>query len=138
MICKGFCSSDIIDHHWQKITPKVIIAAIPQYIRNGAKICLDHNKNIIIGKLLELQVQPIDEFYTGVYIATKIFDEYVENISSMIENKQLTGFSIGGDIIEKEISYPQKTGWTNILAYDLQEISIVGRPCNPLALIAKI
>ncbi len=130
-IVSGFATTDAIDCYGQYIHPSIIVDSMQQYIKSGAKICLDHNKNTVIGKMIDWELKKIDENHSGIYITTKIFDNYIENITDMINNKLITGFSLGSS---GNFRYIEDNNIKNIKYIDLQEISLC-RPGNPLALL---
>ncbi len=132
-ILSGFATTDAIDCYGQYINQDIIVNAMPKYIKNGAKICLDHQKNEVIGKMIDWELKKVDENYTGIYITAKIFDNYIESITDMINNNLVTGFSLG---CNGNFKYIEDNNIKNVTYYELQEISLC-RPGNPLALLTR-
>jgi len=143
-IVAGWASVEIVDLQKDIIPVKVLERAMYKYMDRGGHI-LYHHSNVPVGKVLRWEVKKHPETGKyGVWIEAKIFNEYeTDNIVwNAIKQGKIKGFSIGGVGKEKKVKIKDADGKEQevdlVTDIELNEISLVEEPANPLAKIEQI
>lgn len=136
-LLEGFCSvSGIIDTQGDHVDMNVIKHALPQYLRAGAPIHLNHNPNIRIGSVSSYDFRKTENGHHGLFIKVKLDGMHEQNINQAVAQGVLKGFSISGRCNFKKNCNKNKC-WKDIQDLELKEISIVNVPACQEALIAS-
>jgi len=124
---KGFASTPDLDRYDDIIQPTAFASAMATYMKNP-RVLLGHDTDKPIGSVVEYSITD-----KGLEVVVEILND-VDGCMAKIENKTLTGFSIGWrclDCIYKEENNKYIREVTNL---DLAEISVVSIPANPSTL----
>jgi len=97
---EGYICTTDVDSHGDRITPEAIISIKERIIKKpGLRIIyLQHDTSQPCGKILKLRIDTKGK-WKGLWAKTGIFKGR-EDVLKMCENKELTGFSIAGRILE--------------------------------------
>jgi uncharacterized protein YoxC len=136
----GFATLDNIDRQGDKLTPESSKEAFSNFRGN---VRLMHQP-IPAGKVLSFRENTFydpktSKTYSGIFV-----DAYVskgaEDIWQMVLDGTLTGFSIGGRIMDSEPVVDEESGESIRLVkkYELMELSLVDSPANQFANILSI
>jgi len=136
----GFATLDNIDRQGDKLTPESSKEAFSNFRGN---VRLMHQP-IPAGKVLSFRENTFydpktSKTYSGIFV-----DAYVskgaEDIWQMVLDGTLTGFSIGGRIMDSEPTIDEESGESIRLVkkYELMELSLVDSPANQFANILSI
>lgn len=136
----GFASLDNIDRHGDIITAEASQKAFDRFRGNLREM----HQPIAVGKVLSFKQQNFydkntGETYKGVFV-TAYISKGAQDTWEKVLDKTLSGFSIGGNIIDstdefnKEMNKPIR----KVSDYELFELSLVDNPANPLANIFSI
>jgi len=136
----GFATLDNIDRQGDKLTPESSKEAFSNFRGN---VRLMHQP-IPAGKVLSFKENTFydpktSKTYSGIFV-----DAYVskgaEDIWQMVLDGTLTGFSIGGRIMDSEPMVDEESGESIRLVkkYELMELSLVDSPANQFANILSI
>jgi Caudovirus prohead serine protease len=137
----GFATLDNLDKHGDVITADASKAAFERFRGNLREM----HQPIAVGKVLSFNEE---DFYDaesgnnhkGVFVEAYISKGAQDTWEKVLDGT-LTGFSIGGNIVEASMEKgDEETDEERriIQAYDLQELSLVDNPANPLANIFSI
>jgi hypothetical protein len=136
----GFATLDNIDKHGDVITAEASKLAFETFRGNLREM----HQPIAVGKIVSFNEEDFYDAeagtnYKGVFVEAYI-SKGAEDTWTKVLDGTLTGFSIGGQIIEAS---NQKIDSDNkehriITEYHLQELSLVDNPANPLANIFSI
>jgi len=137
----GFATLDNLDKHGDVITSDASKAAFERFRGNLREM----HQPIAVGKVLSFNEE---DFYDaesgnnhkGVFVEAYISKGAQDTWEKVLDGT-LTGFSIGGNIVEASMEKgDEETDEERriIQAYDLQELSLVDNPANPLANIFSI
>lgn len=117
----GTASSEAVDQEGETVKADAMRAAIPDYMRFPALRSM-HQLDAA-GTTLEASV--------GSDNSTKIIAHVVDPVAVLkVKNRVFRGFSIGGRVLEREAG-----NYKTISKLQLNEISLVDRPCNPEAIL---
>jgi len=142
-IVAGWASVEIIDLQRDIIPVDVLERAMYKYMDRGGYILYRHS-NIPVGKVLRWEIRKHPETgKLGVWIEAKIFDKYETDnmVWQAIKEGKIKGFSIGGIGKEQKVKVKTENGEEEadlITDIELEEISLVEEPANPLAKIEQI
>lgn len=136
----GFATLDNVDQTGDVVTSEASIKAFEGFRGNIREM----HTPMAVGKMLsfkpETYYDPVTKsFYNGIYV-----DVYVSKGANDTWEKcldgTLTGFSIGGKILEQDREVNKSTGETVrfIKNYELMELSIVDSPANELCNVLSI
>lgn len=139
-IVSGFATMDSVDTSGDIVLASASLGAFERFRGN---IRLMHQP-IPAGKLVSFRQEEFydsrtQKFYTGIYV-----DVYVSKgapeVWEMVLDGTLTGFSIGGAIVDQESQYVKDAGRAIrfIKEYDLVELSLVDSPANQLCNVFSI
>lgn len=136
----GFATLDNVDRQGDKLTPESSREAFTNFRGN---VRLMHQP-IPAGKVISFRENSYYDpktakTYRGIYVDAYI-SKGADNIWQMVLDGTLTGFSIGGRIMEFENSVDEETGEDIRLVkkYELMELSLVDSPANQFANILSI
>lgn len=146
-VVAGYASVEVIDLQNDKIPLDTLgkswskFSANPEFMMSQVL-----HSNIPIGKVLMTYESPtsgekfksgVDE--TGLFIIVKIRDDIKkgDEVWQAIKNKELRGFSIGGEALHRTVVYEGRP-FTKIDELELHEISIVQEPANQSSYFAIV
>ena len=136
----GFATLDNLDQTGDVVTAEASIKAFESFRGNIREM---HGSNAV-GKMISFKPETFydpstKEFYNGVYVDAYISKGAQDTWEKVLDGT-LSGFSIGGKIIESDNEVNKSTGKTTrfIKEYSLMELSIVDSPANELCNILSI
>jgi len=136
----GFATLDNVDQTGDVVTMEASIKAFENFRGNIREM---HSSNAV-GKMISFKPETYydaksQEFYNGVYVDAYVSKGAQDTWEKVLDGT-LTGFSIGGKIIESDNELNKSTGKTTrfIKDYSLMELSIVDSPANELCNILSI
>lgn len=134
----GFATLDNIDRHGDIVTSDASEKAFNRFRGNLREM----HQPIAIGKVLSFN--PEDYFdkesgktYKGIYVNAYVSKGAQDTWEKVLDGT-LTGFSIGGNIVQSAFEPGDKEDRRVIKEYELMELSLVDTPANPLASIFSI
>ena len=134
----GFATLDNIDRHGDIVSSDASEKAFQRFRGNLREM----HQPIAIGKVLSFQ--PEDYFdkesgktYKGIYVNAYVSKGAQDTWEKVLDGT-LTGFSIGGNIVQSSFEPGDEKERRVIKEYDLMELSLVDTPANPLANIFSI
>lgn len=134
----GFASLDNVDRHGDIVTADASQKAFDRFRGNLREM----HQPIAVGKVMSFSTKEFvdpetNKSYRGIYV-----DAYVskgaEDTWQKVLDGTLTGFSIGGNIVEASYEPGDSEDNRVIKDYELMELSLVDSPANPLANIFSI
>jgi hypothetical protein len=136
----GFATLDNVDQTGDMVTAEASLKAFENFRGNIREM---HGSNAV-GKMVSFKPETFydpksGEFYNGVYVDAYI-SKGAQDTWEKILDGTLSGFSIGGKIIESDNEVNKSTGQTVrfIKDYALMELSVVDSPANELCNILSI
>ena len=136
----GFATLDNVDQTGDVVTMDASIKAFENFRGNIREM---HGSNAV-GKMISFKPETYydaktQEFYNGVYVDAYVSKGAQDTWEKVLDGT-LTGFSIGGKIVESDNEVNKATGQTTrfIKDYALLELSIVDSPANELCNILSI
>lgn len=136
----GFATLDNIDQTGDLVTAEASVKAFENFRGNIREM---HGPNAV-GKMVSFKPESFydpksGEFYNGVYVDAYI-SKGAQDTWEKILDGTLSGFSIGGKIIDSEKEMNKATGKSTrfIKEYALMELSVVDSPANELCNILSI
>jgi hypothetical protein len=136
----GFATLDNLDQTGDLVTAEASMKAFESFRGNIREM---HGPNAV-GKMVSFKPETFydpktGEFYNGVYVDAYI-SKGAQDTWEKILDGTLSGFSIGGKIIDQEHEVNKSTGQTVrfIKEYALMELSVVDSPANELCNILSI
>ena len=136
----GFATLDNLDQTGDVVTAEASIKAFESFRGNIREM---HGSNAV-GKMISFKPETFydpttKEFYNGVYVDAYISKGAQDTWEKVLDGT-LSGFSIGGKIIESDNEVNKSTGKSTrfIKEYSLLELSIVDSPANELCNILSI
>jgi hypothetical protein len=136
----GFASLDNIDKHGDIITSEASQKAFDRFRGNLREM----HQPVAVGKVLSFKQQSFydnksGETYKGVFVTTYISKGAQDTWEKVLDGT-LTGFSIGGNIVDSEDEFNKELNKSvrKVSDYELYELSLVDNPANPLANIFSI
>jgi hypothetical protein len=136
----GFATLDNVDQTGDVVTAEASVKAFEKFRGNIREM---HGSNAV-GKMVSFKPETFydpatKEFYNGVYV-TAYVSKGAQDTWEKVLDGTLSGFSIGGKIIESDNEVNKATGKTVrfIKNYELMELSIVDSPANELCNILSI
>jgi hypothetical protein len=136
----GFATLDNVDQTGDVVTMEASIKAFENFRGNIREM---HGSNAV-GKMISFKPETYydaksQEFYNGVYVDAYVSKGAQDTWEKVLDGT-LTGFSIGGKIVESDNEVNKATGKTTrfIKDYSLLELSIVDSPANELCNILSI
>jgi hypothetical protein len=136
----GFATLDNFDSHGDVVLSEASQKAFQRFRGNIREM----HQPIAVGKLVDFREEefydPISEkFYRGIY-ATAYVSKGAQDTWEKVLDGTLTGFSIGGNIIDSDTEWNKDAAKSVrfIKDYELIELSLVDNPANQLANIFSI
>lgn len=136
----GFASMDNIDRHGDIVTAEASRKAFDRFRGNLREM----HQPVAVGKVMSFKQEDFfdkesGKTYKGVFVTTYISKGAQDTWEKVLDGT-LTGFSIGGNIIDAtdEFSKESDKKVRKINDYELFELSLVDNPANPLANIFSI
>jgi len=134
----GFATLDNIDRHGDIVTAEASEKAFARFRGNLREM----HAPIAIGKILSFHPEDYldkesGKTYKGIYVNAYVSKGAQDTWEKVLDGT-MTGFSIGGNIIDAGVMPGDKTDHRVIKEYDLMELSLVDSPANPLANIFSI
>ncbi len=136
----GFASLDNLDSQGDIVTAEAAMNAFERFRGNIREM----HQPIAVGKVVSFDQRPLydattDKTYVGVYVTAYISTGAQDTWEKLLDGT-LTGFSIGGAVIDSEDIYDTETEKMVcvIKAMELMELSVVDSPANELANILAL
>ena len=136
----GFATLDNVDQTGDVVTAEASLKAFESFRGNLREM----HQPLAVGKVVSFKPETYydakaQEFYNGVYVDAYVSKGAQDTWEKVLDGT-LTGFSIGGKIIESDNEVNKATGKTTrfIKDYSLMELSIVDSPANELCNILSI
>jgi len=136
----GFATLDNVDQTGDVVTAEASMKAFDSFRGNLREM----HQPLAVGKVVSFRPetyydQTTKEFYNGVYV-TSYISKGAQDTWEKVLDGTLSGFSIGGKIIEADNEMTKSTGEQVrfIKNYELIELSIVDSPANQLCNIFSI
>ena len=136
----GFATLDNLDQTGDVVTAEASIKAFESFRGNIREM---HGSNSV-GKMISFKPETFydprtKEFYNGVYVDAYVSKGAQDTWEKVLDGT-LSGFSIGGKILDSDNEVNKATGKTTrfIKEYSLLELSIVDSPANELCNILSI
>jgi hypothetical protein len=139
-VISGWATLDMLDKQGDIVNVDASVSAFKRFRGN----IREQHTPLAVGKMLSFKQDKYfdknnDQVYNGIYVDVYI-SKGAEDTWHKINEKILTGFSIGGRIIDSEDVYTKGAdGPTRVIKeYELDELSIVDNPACPAADIVSI
>lgn len=137
-LVSGFATLDNVDSQGDV----VLAEASSQAFARARGNIREMHQPIAVGKVVDFREDEFyhdGEFYRGIYV-TAYVSKGAEGTWEKVLDGTLTGFSIGGNIIEASNEFVKEQGKSVrfIKSYDLVELSLVDNPANQLANVFSI
>jgi hypothetical protein len=136
----GFATLDNVDQTGDVVTAEASVKAFENFRGNIREM----HGSLAVGKMVSFKPETFydpatKEFYNGVYVTAYISKGAQDSWEKVLDGT-LSGFSIGGKIVESDNEVNKSTGKTVrfIKNYELMELSIVDSPANELCNILSI
>lgn len=136
----GFATLDNFDSHGDVVLSEASQKAFSRFRGNIREM----HQPIAVGKLVDFREDEFydpatQKFYRGIY-ATAYVSKGAQDTWEKVLDGTLTGFSIGGNIIDSDTEWNKDAGQSVrfIKDYELIELSLVDNPANQLANIFSI
>jgi phage shock protein A len=134
----GFATLDNIDRHGDVVTAEASEKAFQRFRGNLREM----HQPIAIGKVLSFHPEEFfdkesGKTYKGIYVQSYVSKGAQDTWEKVLDGT-LTGFSIGGNIVQSAFEPGDEKENRVIKEYDLMELSLVDTPANPLANIFSI
>ncbi len=141
----GFATLDNIDQADEVVTAEASKEAFKRFKGNIREM----HEPIAAGRLVDFREDSFfdkktNQFYSGIYVTVYVSKGAQPTWEKVLDGT-LSGFSIGGSIIDQETQFVKDAGEDGrgktvrfIKAYELGELSLVDAPCNQYANIFAI
>jgi len=134
----GFATLDNIDRHGDIVTPEASEKAFARFRGNLREM----HQPIAVGKVMSFSTKEFldpetNKSYKGIYVDAYISKGAQDTWEKVLDGT-LSGFSIGGNIVEAGYEAGDSEDNRVIKDYELMELSLVDSPANPLANIFSI
>ena len=136
----GFASLDNADSHDDIVLAEASARAFSRFRGNIREM----HQPIAVGKMVDFRedeyYDPKDKkFYKGIYVTVHISKGAQDTWEKVLDGT-LTGFSIGGNVLDHESQFVKDAGKSIrfIKDYELIELSLVDNPANQLANVFSI
>ncbi len=140
-IVHGFATLDNLDKQDDIVTRKASVDAFKRFRGN---IREQHDPKKAVGRIVDFREDSVydpetGKTYSGVFVSAYV-SKGAEDTWQKVLDGTLTGFSIGGRIIDTEKAYDEDVEKTIriVHSYDLSELSLVDNPANQLANVISI
>lgn len=139
-LVSGFATLNNVDSHGDIVSAEASRKAFSRFRGNIREM----HSPIAVGKMVDFEEQSYydpftEKFYDGIYVTAYVSTGAEETWTKVLDGT-LTGFSIGGQVIDYETHFDKSDGSAvrEITDYALQELSLVDNPANQLANIFSI
>lgn len=139
-LVSGFATLDNVDLQNDVMLAEASVRAFERFRGNIREM----HQPIAVGKLVDFREDEFydpqtEKFYRGIYVTVYISTGAQDTWEKVLDGT-LTGFSIGGAVIEADSQYvPElKKAVRFVKDYFLTELSLVDNPCNQLANVFSI
>lgn len=138
-LVSGFATLDNVDHHGDIVTAEASEAAFAAFRGNIREMHMP----VAVGKMVDFAVKSLyddesDREYKGIWVTVKVSKGAQDTWEKVLDGT-LSGFSIGGNIVEKSIVIEDDGSEHRVInKYNLMELSLVDSPANPLANVFSI
>lgn len=138
-IVSGFATLDNVDEMGDIVTKEASMKAFSNFRGNVRE---QHSK-IAAGRILSYGIEKCmdtltNKIYDGIFVRAYV-SKGAESTWIKVLDGTLTGFSIGGEIIDFETQVDDEGNMVNVIKeYKLRELSLVDNPANQLANITSI
>lgn len=138
-IVSGFATLNNLDKQKDIVLTEASVQAFKSFRGNIREL---HEK-IAAGRLLSFGVEQYydtvaNKVYDGIFVRAYI-SKGAPNTWEKVLDGTLTGFSIGGEIIDSENTIDEEGNVIRVIKkYELAELSLVDNPANPLANVVSI
>lgn len=136
----GFATLDNVDTQGDVVTAEASQKAFARARGNLREM----HQPIAVGRIVDFKEdeffdQDSGEFYRGIFVTARVSLGAQDTWEKVLDGT-LSGFSIGGEIIEATNEFVKESGRTVrfITDYDLTELSLVDNPANQLANVFSI
>lgn len=136
----GWATLDNVDTENDVVTSE---ASVEAFARSRGNLREMHKKDSAVGRVVSFKEDsfraPDGNTYNGIFVKVRV-SEGAEDTWKKVLDGTLSGFSIGGNIIEAEEDFA-KDGTTKIrkvTKYDLTELSLVDNPGNQYSDITNV
>lgn len=135
----GWASLDNIDQHSDLVDASASREAFATFRGN---IREQHDEKKAVGRLVDFKEDTLyanGKFYQGVYV-TAYVSKGAQDTWEKVLDGTLSGFSIGGAVLESENDVDPDTGnpFRRVKKYMLTELSLVDNPANQLANVVSL
>lgn len=137
-LVSGFATLDNVDSQGDVVLAEASTEAFARARGNLREM----HQPIAAGKVVDFREEEFfhdGQFYRGIFVTAKV-SKGAESTWEKVLDGTLTGFSIGGNIIEASNEFVKEQGKSVrfIKSYDLVELSLVDNPANQLANVFSI
>lgn len=138
-IVSGFATLDNVDEMGDIVTKEASMKAFSNFRGNVRE---QHSK-IAAGRILSYGIEKCmdtltNKIYDGIFVRAYV-SKGAESTWIKVLDGTLTGFSIGGEILDFETQVDDNGNMVNVIKeYKLRELSLVDNPANQLANITSI
>jgi len=139
-IVSGFATLDNVDKQGDIVPSEASIKAFERFRGNIREM----HQPIAVGKLVSFKEDSFfdvesGQTYKGVFVSAYV-SKGAQDTWEKVLDRTLTGFSIGGSIVDYEDSFDEdmKKSIRIIKEYDLSELSLVDNPANQYANVISI
>jgi phage shock protein A len=134
----GFATMDNIDRHGDIVTSEASEKAFSRF-RNNLR---EMHQPVAVGKVMSFHPEEYydkdsGKTYKGIYVNAYVSKGAQDTWEKVLDGT-LTGFSIGGNIVQSSFEPGDQEDRRVIKEYELMELSLVDTPANPLANIFSI
>lgn len=136
----GWATLDNVDTEGDIVTAEASLDAFNRSRRNLREM---HKKDSAVGRVVSYKedtfTAPDGQQYRGVFVKVYV-SEGAEDTWKKVLDGTLSGFSIGGAILESEEIFQKDSGQTlrKVTKYDLNELSLVDNPGNQYSDITNV
>lgn len=137
-LVSGFATLDNVDHVDDVVTAESSKVAFAEFRGNIREM----HQPIAAGRLVDFSEEEFyhdGRFYRGIFVTVYV-SKGAEDTWQKVLDGTLSGFSIGGNVLEDDSVYDEETNKVirYILKYELVELSLVDNPCNNLANVLSV
>ena len=137
-IVSGFATLDNVDKQNDIVTTEASLKAFAKFRGNIREM----HSPLAVGKMVSFKEDryfdpTTKKFYNGVYVSAYVSKGAQDTWEKCLDGT-LTGFSIGGNIVQASYDDGDNPDNRIIKDYELMELSLVDSPANPLANIFSI
>ena len=130
----GYATTNDVDREYEVITAEAIEMAAQDLINSPTVFYEHRHSDFPVGKVIDARVK------NGKMMVEVEISKTAERVWTLLQEGILRSFSIGGRFLETKQVMDKELGreLTNITKMELFEVSIVGLPANPAALITSV